>query len=246
METAVDLVLLHPNISLGLLRGEHVDHPKYKGRRIFDSGVNLTKIYQGKLPFLMYLTRDFGLVNKLYYGLMIEGPWDEHDADNTLEKLWIAAVEGFAIGGGCQLLLVMDYVLAESGSYFSLPARKEGIIPGMANLRLSRFLGESLAREAILFDRVFPVESPEAMRLVNRVVPGNKMDEAIQETIDAALSSGMVSAAGNRRALRVGQENLELYRVYAASFAEAQAHCHLSPQLIRNLEKYWNAKERSL
>ena len=39
-------------------------------------------------------------------------------------------VEAFAIGGGCQLLLVMDHTLAEDGSFFNLPARKEGIVPG--------------------------------------------------------------------------------------------------------------------
>ena len=72
------------------------------------------------------------------------------------EKPWIAAVETFAIGGACQWLLVMDRVLAEAGSYFNLPARKEGIIPGCANLRLPRFVGERLARQAIFFNRDVP------------------------------------------------------------------------------------------
>ena len=245
LETAVDLVTMHPEINIGILRGEVVEHPKYKGRRVFDSGINLTKIYQGKLPYLMYLTRDFGVVNKLYYGLAGDS-WNEDDPNNTVEKLWVAAVESFAIGGGCQLLLVMDYVIAESGSYFSLPARKEGIIPGAANLRLARFLGDSLAREAILFDKQFKVESPEAARLINLVVPREKMDETIQEFIGKALGSGMVSAAGNRKVLRIPQENMEIYRRYMANFAEIQAYCHLSDQLIVNLEKYWKARERKL
>ena len=47
-----------------------------------------------------------------------------HSAENMAEKPWIAAVETFAIGGGCQLLLAMDHVLAERSSYFNLPARK--------------------------------------------------------------------------------------------------------------------------
>ena len=245
LETAVDLVTLHPDINIGVLRGAVVDHPKYKGRRVFDSGINLTKIYQGKLPYLMYLTRDFGVVNKLYYGLAGD-EWNEDNPNNTLEKLWVAAVESFAIGGGCQLLLVMDYVIAESGSYFSLPARKEGIIPGAANLRLSRFLGDRLAREAILFDKQFKVEDPDAARLINHVVPREKMDETIETFIGKALDSGMVSAAGNRKVLRIAEENLEIYRRYMANFAEIQAYCHLSDQLILNLEKYWNAKERKL
>lgn len=245
LETAIDLVLLHPGINIGVLRGGPVDHPKYKGRRVFGSGVNLTRIYQGKLPYLMFLTRDIAALNKLYYGLAGD-TWNEDEPHNTLEKPWLAAVEAFAIGGGCQLLLVMDYVLAETGSYFSLPARKEGIIPGAANLRLPRFVGESAAREGILFDKQFDVEGDEAAGLINRVVRPEEMDAAIEAFIAKAQDSGMVSAAGNRKVLRIGQENLEVYRRYMANFAEIQAWCHLSRQLIENLEKYWNARERKL
>ena len=53
----------------------------------------------------------------------------------TREKPWVAQLDTFAIGGGCQYLLVMDYVVAGSDAYMTLPARKEGIIPGAANLR---------------------------------------------------------------------------------------------------------------
>ncbi len=244
-ETAIDLVLLHPAVHVGILRGEQVEHPRYKGSRVFSSGINLTKIYQGKLPFLMYLTRDFGMVNKLYYGLAGDS-WNEDEAGNSLEKPWIAVIENFAIGGGCQLLLTMDYVLAESGSYFNLPARKEGIIPGAANLRLARYLGERLAKEAILFDKTFYADSPEAAGLISRVVPRAEIDQALQEAVGKILDSGMVSAGGNRKMLRTGRENLEVFRRYMANYAELQAFCHLSRQLGENLEKYWNAKERKL
>ena len=62
-------------------------------------------------------------------------------------------VDAFAIGGGCQYLLAMDYVVAASDAYMTLPARKEGIIPGAANLRLSRFIGDRIARQAIMAGR---------------------------------------------------------------------------------------------
>ncbi len=245
-ETAIDLALLHPNLKIGVLRGAKVDHPRYKGRRVFDSGINLTRIYHGKVSFLFYLTRDWGMINKLFYGIAGDAPWEEERPENTKEIPWIAAVESFAIGGGCQTLLVVDYVIAESGSYFNLPARKEGIIPGAANLRLARFLGERMARQAIMFDKTFYVESPEAAGLINEVVPREQMDEVIQRTVDNALGSGMVSAAGNRKVLRVQQETLDSYRRYMRTYAEIQSQCHLSGQLIHNLEKHWNAKEKTL
>ena len=245
METAIDLVLLHPDVKMGVLRGDPVEHPKYAGRRIFSAGINLTKIYHGKISYLFYLVRDLGLVNKLYRGFVR----DDHRTDepeSTIEKPWMAVVEGFAIGGGCQLLLVVDYVIAEEGSYFNLPARKEGIIPGAANLRLPRFVGEGAARQAIMFDRTFPVDDPDAKALIHEVHARDKLDAALQTVVDNAIGSGMVSAAGNRRALRVQTEPIDVFRRYMATYAREQAYCHLSEQLIENLEHHWKAKSRKL
>jgi len=250
-ELACDLILLHPGLRMGVVRGAPVEHPKYRGRRVFSAGINLTRIYQGKQSYLFYLTRDMGFVNKLYRGLVIP---DSHGAlevrpdepEQTLEKPWLAVVDAFAIGGGCQILLVVDYVIAESGAYFNLPARKEGIIPGCANLRLPRFMGERMARQAIMFDRMFPVDGPEARTLVNEVVPGERLDRVVEECVANAVGSGMVSAGGNRKAIRVQGEPLDTFRRYMATYASEQAFCHLSDQLVHNLEKYWNAKERKL
>jgi hypothetical protein len=54
----------------------------------------------------------------------------------------------------------------------------------------------------------------------------------------------VVSAAGNRKAMRIGQESVDLFRQYMALYCREQAYCHYSPQLIRNLENYWNAASR--
>jgi len=244
-EVAVDLILLHPDIQMGIIRGERVEHPRYKGRRVFDAGINLTKLYHGKISYMFYIDRDAGIYSKIYRGLTSD-PWDHEFPEQTLEKPWLAAVDSFAIGGGCQLLLVVDYVIAESGAYFNLPARKEGIIPGAANMRLPRFLGERAARQGIMFDKKFYVDSPEAAGLINEVVPGDQMDAAVKRSADNALASGMVSASGNRKALRVQSEPLDDYRRYMAVYCEEQAYCHLSGQLISNLEKHWDANNRSL
>jgi len=244
LETAVDLVLLDLDIQAGLLRGNPVTHPKYRGRRIFSSGLNLTHLYQGKLPLLFFAIRDLGFVGKLYRGLA----GDEYDPDGpeaTLEKPWIAAVEGFAIGGGCQLLLVVDYVIAEAGSFFNLPARKEGIVPGVAPLRLPRFVGERAAREGILFDETFTAESPVGRSLANEVVPAGQMDEAIARAAAAVTGGGVISAGANRKAIRLGHEPRDLFRQYMALYCREQATCHFSPTLIQNLERNWKAADRS-
>ncbi len=238
-------MLLHPGLRMGVLRGGRVDHPKYKGRRIFSAGINLTKIYHGKVSYLFYIVRDLGFVNKLYRGLAL-GEQHPEEPETTVEKPWMAVVDGFAIGGGCQLLLVMDYVIAESGAYFNLPARKEGIIPGAANLRLPRFMGEGLARQAILFDRTFSVDEPEGRTIVNEIHPPGELDAAVENAVANAVGSGMVSAAGNRKAIRVETEPLDKFRRYMATYAREQAYCHFSEQLTHNLEKHWQASSRKL
>ena len=52
-----------------MLRGGPVQHPRYSGRRIFGAGLNLTRLYQGQLPFMFFVTRDLGFVHKIFRGL---------------------------------------------------------------------------------------------------------------------------------------------------------------------------------
>ncbi|HEY7678143.1 MAG TPA: enoyl-CoA hydratase/isomerase family protein [Candidatus Methylomirabilis sp.] len=243
LETAADLVLLDAEIQVGLLRGNPVPHPKYKGRRVFSAGLNLTHLYQGKLSLMFYLTRDLGFVNKLHRGLAGDD-YDPEGPEATLEKPWIGALEAFAIGGGCQILLVLDYVIAEEGAYFNLPARKEGIIPGMAPMRMPRFLGERETQQGILFDKRFPVDAPGARLMVSEVVPAAEMDAAIDRAVANATGAGAISAGANRKAIRVAQEPREVLRNYLALYCREQGDCHFSPALIANLERNWDAQHR--
>ena len=238
-ECAVDLILLDPDIEVGVIRGGVVDHPGYPGTRVFGAGINLTRLYLGLIDFMFYLDRDLGYVNKIYRGITLAG-------GRRIEKLWVAAVERYAVGGACQLLHVADHVIATSGSRLFLPARKEGIIPGASNLRLPRFVGDRAARQAILSGREWTAGEPDAALLCDEVVQPGEMDRALAARIDALTNSGLVNAAANRSALRAGQEPLDLFREYMATFAVEQARCHLSPALVRNLEVHWNAGNRAL
>jgi len=236
LETAVDLALLDPQTEICVLRGDVVTHTKHAGRRLFGAGINLTHLYEGKIRLLWYLIRDLGLVNKLYRGLATpEAPPEEE----SIEKLWVAAVEGFAIGGHCQILLTMDQVIAADDSYMTLPARKEGIIPGAANLRLARHVGDRVARQAILAERRIDCASPEGRLVCDILVQPAEIDRAVDDLVRKLTGSGVVSAAGNRRALRIEEEPLDAFRRYMSVYAREQAHCHFSPALISNLEKFW-------
>ena len=243
LETAIDVATLDEQSEVCVLRGGPVEHPKFAGRRLFGAGINLTHLYQGKIRYLWYILRDLGLVNKLYRGTAFA---DASPEVASTEKPWIAAVEGFAIGGHCQILLVMDYTIAADDAYMTLPARKEGIIPGAANLRMPRLAGDRVTRQAIMMDRRIPCASPEGRLMCDEVIGASSMDEAIGRTVDMLTSSGVVSAAGNRRAIRIAQEPFDTFRRYMAVYAREQAYCHFSPALIRNLEKNWDAANRRI
>ena len=86
-EICVDLALLDRASEIAVMRGAVVEHPKYKGRRVFGAGINLTHLYHGRIPFVWYLQRDLGYVNKIYRGLAFadDAPPDEFGG-NTIEK----------------------------------------------------------------------------------------------------------------------------------------------------------------
>lgn len=245
-ETAADIAIFDPTSEICILRGGVVEHPKYKDRKVFSAGINLTHLYRGKIPFLWYIRRDMGIVNKMFRGLAMGARSPDEMVGGTREKPWVAGVDVFAIGGGCQYLLAMDYVVAGSDAYMTLPARKEGIIPGAANLRLTRFVGARMARQAILMGKRLECDSAEGRMICDEVVPPDQMEQTLARVVDDYTGSGVVSAASNRRAFRVGEEPLDMFRRYMAVYCREQAYCHFSPALIANLEKHWNAAQRKI
>ena len=245
LEMAIDVATRDPATDIAVLRGDVVEHTKYRGRRLFSAGINLTHLYQGKIAYLWYIRRDMGPVNKLFRGIARHDASPDELIGATTEKPWIGVVEGFAIGGGCQLLLALDYVLAASDAYMTLPARKEGIIPGAANLRLWRFTGDRIARQAILYGRRLDCDTPEGRLICDEIAAPSDIDDALERVVDGFTGSGVVSAAGNRRAFRVAEEPLDMFRRYMAVYAREQALCHFSPALIANLERNWNAHNRA-
>jgi thioesterase DpgC len=241
LETAIDVATLDPESDICVLRGGPVEHPKHAGKRLFGAGINLTHLYQGRIRYLWYILRDLGLVNKLYRGVAVPEASPEI---SSVEKPWVAVVEGFAIGGHCQILLAVDYTIAAQDAYLTLPARKEGIIPGAANLRMPRFVGDRITRQAIMNELRIECASAAGRMICDEIVPPDLVEASLEDIIQRLTSSGVVSAAGNRRAIRIAQEPLDTFRRYMAVYAREQADCHLSPALIRNLERNWDAKNR--
>ena len=245
-EIAVDICTLDAKSEIAVMRGAILESGKYQGKRVFCTGINLTHLYYGKVSYLWYLKREMGFINKVFRGVANKETSPDEILGETHEKLWIAAIDAFAIGGGCQYLLAMDVNIAASDAYFTLPARKEGIIPGLANMRLPRFVGDRISRQAIMMERRIDCDSEIGKMICDKVVPPSELDAAVDSTVELITGSGVVSASSNRKAFRVAHEPLDLFRRYMAVYAREQAYCHFSPALIRNLEVHWNAQNRKL
>ncbi|GII92846.1 (3,5-dihydroxyphenyl)acetyl-CoA 1,2-dioxygenase DpgC [Sinosporangium siamense] len=235
LETAVDLVLLDDRVRVGVLRGGFVEHPRYRGRRVFSAGINLKELGNGGIRLVEFLLgRELGYINKIYRGLLTGSAAEVHPR-YSVHKPWVGAVDSFAIGGGMQLLLVLDRVIAEEDAYFSLPAAEEGIIPGLGNLRLSRLIGARPARRVILSGHRIRMTDPEAGLVCDEVVPAKEMEDAIERAVEE-LAGPAVSA--NRRMLALCEEPLDLFREYLAEFAVGQAVRAYSDDVLAKLERW--------
>ncbi|MGB0696610.1 MAG: enoyl-CoA hydratase/isomerase family protein [Rhodospirillaceae bacterium] len=243
-ETAVDLVLLHPEIRTGVLRGGVMTHPKYRDRRVFCSGINLTKLLKGQISYLYFITREFGVLNKIYRGMAM-GPSDDLGGV-AYEKPWIGVVDGHAIGGGVQMLLILDHVIAEQDAFLAVPARTEGFIPGLANLRLPRLVGARQAHQIVeLGLRVVPTD-PLGQSLVDVAVPTEQVEAALSAAIDRYQDSGAAGVIANRRAFRLAEEPEELFRAYMAQFCLEQARCLYDPSSAAHLNRVWTQRTKGL
>jgi len=103
----------------------------------------------------------------------------------SIRKPVVAAVSGFALGGGCELAMMCDFIIAADNAKFGQPEIKLGIIPGAGGTqRLPRAIGKAKAMDLALTGRMMNVEEAERSGLVSRVVP---LDSLMEETLAAAL-----------------------------------------------------------
>ncbi|MDM7849993.1 enoyl-CoA hydratase [Pseudochrobactrum kiredjianiae] len=111
------------------------------------------------------------------------GEWESF---TSVRKPIIAAVAGYALGGGCELAMMCDFILAADNARFGQPEIRLGVIPGMGgSQRLTRFVGKSKAMEMCLTGRMMEAEEAERCGLVSRIVP---VDQLLEEALSVASS----------------------------------------------------------
>jgi enoyl-CoA hydratase len=124
----------------------------------------------------------------------------------------IAAVAGFALGGGCELAMMCDFILAADNAKFGQPEIKLGVIPGVGGTqRLTRFVGKSKAMEMILTGRMMDAAEAERAGLVSRIVPADQL-------LEEALKTAATIAALSLPSVMMAKECIN--RAYETTLAE--------------------------
>jgi enoyl-CoA hydratase len=138
------------------------------------------------------------MADKTYIDIFRADYTADYERLTRVRKPVIAAVAGFALGGGCELAMMCDFIIAADTAKFGQPEIKLGIIPGIGGTqRLTRAVGKAKAMDLILTGRMMDAAEAERSGLVARVVPATSlMEEAMKvaETI-AALSQPSLLAA---------------------------------------------------
>jgi enoyl-CoA hydratase len=127
-----------------------------------------------------------------------------------VRKPVIAAVSGFALGGGCELAMMCDFIIAADNAKFGQPEIKLGVIPGAGGTqRLSRAVGKAKAMDMILTSRLMDAVEAERSGLVSRVVPLDKlMDEALAAALTICEFSPIATMAAKESVNRAFESSL--------------------------------------
>ncbi|WP_284126616.1 enoyl-CoA hydratase-related protein [Parerythrobacter aestuarii] len=126
------------------------------------------------------------------------GKWTSHIVKTT-RKPWIAAVNGFALGGGCELAMMADFIIASENARFGQPEIKLGVAPGMGgSQRLTRAIGKSKAMEMCLTGRMMGAEEAERSNLVAKVVPHDELMTEAKKTATLIASMPPMAAIANK------------------------------------------------
>ena len=122
--------------------------------------------------------------SKSYIDVYMEDFFADWELLARIRKPIIAAVAGYALGGGCELAMMCDFIIAADNARFGQPEITLGVMPGMGgSQRLTRSIGKSKAMEMCLTGRMMAADEAERCGLVSRIVP---LDELIDEAVTTA------------------------------------------------------------
>ncbi|WP_371055927.1 MULTISPECIES: enoyl-CoA hydratase [unclassified Rhodosalinus] len=131
----------------------------------------------------------------------------EHDAVTRVRKPVIAAVAGYALGGGCELAMMCDFIVAADTAKFGQPEINLGVVAGLGGTqRLTRAVGKSKSMDMHLTGRFMDAEEAERAGLVSRVVPAKSLMEEVRGIADKIAEKSILTAMAVKEAVNRAEE----------------------------------------
>jgi len=181
---AIDKVAGHEDIRVLILTGA--------GDKSFVAGADITEFLKfNALKAKIFSEMGHGIVSKL----------------QELPIPVIAAVNGFALGGGCEVVIACDFIYASENAMFGLPEINLGIIPGFGGTqRLPRLVGKNRAKEMIFTGKMITAAEAQAMGLVNKVCIQDQLMDEVLNVAKIIVSKGKISLRAAKQAINAGMD----------------------------------------
>ena len=214
LEAAVDRVAAEPEARVVLIRG---------AGRAFCAGLDLDMMGREGMPagFNDSQERAFRAIE-------------------LMDKVAIAALHGYCLGGGLQLAIACDIRVCSSDCRLGLPAVQEGLFPGMAPFRLPRLLGLGPARRLILSGEMIGPDEALRLGVVDHLVPAERFEEGLAEILERYLTAPRAASIASKRLMRRAFD-APLGVVYAESLPLLD-ECQASPEVAAAAEA-WHRRQ---
>ena len=210
LAAATDAVAAERDVRVVLLRG---------AGRAFCAGLDLDMLAREGMPADFYESQERAF-----------------RAIELMDKIVVAALHGYCLGGGLQLAIACDIRVGSSDCRLGLPAVQEGLFPGMAPFRLPRLIGLGPARRLILSGEMIGSEEALRLGLVDHRVPAERFEEGLAEILERYLTAPRAASIASKRLMR---------RAFDASFDTVYeeslpllADCQTSPEVAAAAEAW--------
>jgi enoyl-CoA hydratase len=203
LEAAVNEVAAEPTVRVVLVRG---------AGRSFCAGLDLDMLATESIPAGFY-----------------EGQERAFQRLELMDKITIAALHGYCLGGGVQLAIACDIRICSSECRLGLPAVNEGLFPGMAPFRLPHLIGLGPARRLILSGEVIGAAEAFQMGLVDHLVPADSFEAGVAKVLEHYLAAPPLASVASKRLMRQAF-NASFEAVYEESLP-LLADCLASPEV---------------
>jgi enoyl-CoA hydratase len=176
LEAAIDAVAAEPDVRVVLVRG---------AGRAFCAGLDLDMLASEGMPADFYESQERAF-----------------RAIELMDKIVVAALHGYCLGGGLQLAIACDIRVCSTDCRLGLPAVQEGLFPGMAPFRLPRLIGLGPARRLILSGEMIGSEEALRLGLVDHLVAAERFEEGLAEILERYLTAPRAASIASKRLMR--------------------------------------------